>query len=167
MPSSPHVDLDIKSARVTREKIVIRIRGNALKRRSVFVADPAAGALVVHPDFEHEIACAFEGELRRFKLRLRPKLLSPLFREDLPPMSGDHAAISQLHRTPFVVVGRPRTPSHSPYFLAGLVLTTFLNARSNSFSSLVTSAFLAASLNRLICSAGVSSGSLRFGMPPV
>ena len=42
--------------------------------------------------------------------------------------------------------------------------TVFLNARSNSFSSLVTPAFFAASLKRLICSSGVSSGSFFFGM---
>ena len=41
---------------------------------------------------------------------------------------------------------------------------TFLNARSKSSSFSVTPAFLAASLKRLYCSAGVSSGSLRLGI---
>ena len=59
----------------------------------------------------------------------------------------------------------PRHKENGAYF--NLLLrfrgTTFLNARSNSSSLSVTPAFFAASLKRLYCSAGVSSGSLRLG----
>ena len=47
---------------------------------------------------------------------------------------------------------------------AGFCDATVLNARSNSRSSVVTPASFAASLNRLNCSLGSSSGSLRLGM---
>jgi hypothetical protein len=90
--------------------------------------------------------------------------------EDGRPIRGKIVALPQL--TLWLVnqyadwadrfLERP-TPNEMA-LVALLPLATFSKARPNSFLSFVTPAFFAASLKRLYCSAGVSSGSLRLGM---